>query len=282
MEILNVILKRYINFSLLELSLFFLFGLGLNYIIQIPNVISSLNLLFKQRDISSFPVNLFFTIFWFLSFLILRKILSALLSFIGSFRKYSFKSNHWPNRWEYQGNPRLGEDDNSLHITDSNSGCILKHCLWKNVEISFDCVFQEEKDGTLGIIFRAQNLSDYLMVQINNKVKKITPHIRMEGFWETIEQPEYDTLLEANVSFNVVLRTINENVKLFINGDQKLDWNIPTNSDIRSLNTNKNFTDTIVPKIDFRKSYGRIGFRAFPSESAILKNLTVKRLPNFL
>lgn len=285
MEILNAILKRYINFSLLELSLFSLFGLVIYYILQIPSFLPFLDSASGQKDINNFPANAFFIIFWFLLFFLAKKVVDSIFRYIFSFRKYNFRSEDWPSKWEYQGNIRLWEsEENSLYITDSNSGCILNHYYWKNLEISFECMFPETADDqTLGIIFRAKSLSDYLMIQINDKEKQIVPHIRMEGRWETPRQPKYDLTFEKNVFFNVRLRILNEKVELFINGNSYLDWIIPTNSDIVLVtNESQHRSDTIVPKIDFRKSYGRIGFRAYQGENAVVKNLSVRRIAGIL
>ena len=279
MEIINAILKKYINFSLLEIFFFSLFGLGFYYIVQMSSFLPFLNSASQQKDINSFPANAFFLLSWFLLFLIIKRGIEFIYKFFSSFRKYNFKSDDWPKKWEYQGNIRLCEsEEDSLYITDSNSGCILKYHYWKNLEIKFQCKFPEGEDNQiLGIIFRAKNLSDFLMVQINNKDKKITPHIRMEGVWETIDGPNINTELERNVFFDVVLKVLNERVELFINNNRELNWFVATNSDI--VLTKKDDTEnTIVPNIDFRKIYGRIGFRAYYNEGAIVKNLSVKRI----
>ncbi len=285
MEILNSVIKRHVNFSLLELFLFSLSGLGLYYIVQISSFLPFLNSASTQKGMSSFPFNVFFILFWFLLFLIAKRVIESIFKFSTSLKKYKFKSNDWPNKWDYQGNIRLWEnEDNSLYITDSNSGCILKHHYWKNLEMSFKLMFpQGTDDQTLGIIFRAKSLSDYLMVQINDKSKQIVPHIRMEGNWETTRQVTYNKIFEKNIFFKVKLKILNEKVELFIEDDKMLDWNIPTNSDLTSGDKdNKRYSDTIVPTIGFRKNYGRIGFRAYQGENAVVKNLSVKRMPSIL
>lgn len=285
MEILNAILRRYINLSLLEIFLFLSLGVVLYYILSIFSLFVFLNKSSDQSEFSNFIVSIFFILFWFLVFLVGKGVIQDIFKFVSSFKEYNFKSKHWPREWEYQGNIRLGDEHDSLLIIDSNSGCILKNNYWKNLEINFKCKFPAGSDDqTLGIIFRAKSLSDYLMIQINNKMKKIIPHIRMEGGWETTRHTTYDinTVLERNVFFNVKLMILNENVELFINGDRKLDWCIPTHSDLQSVKKIDNLEDVVVPKIDFRKIYGRIGFRAYQGESAVIKKLSIKRIPNIL
>lgn len=280
MELLNSALKKYINLSILEILLFSLSGLAIFYIFEIPTFLPFLNNSSGVKDLSSFPNNLFFLLFWLLIFLLGKRVLTGIFKFVFSFKSYKFKSKDWPNNWIYQGNIRLWEEDNNfLYVTDSNSGGILKHHYWKNLEINFECMFPPGSDDqTIGIIFRAKSLSDYLMVQINDKEKQIVPHVRMEGRWETPRRPKYEMSFERNNFFDVKLRIINEKVELFIRGTKLLDWNIPTNSDLTSADKEKRHVDTIVPIIDFRQSYGMIGFRAYQGEGGVIKNLSVKRI----
>jgi 3-keto-disaccharide hydrolase len=284
MEILNSFLKK-LNLSGLEIFSFIALGLGFLKALHAPALLPYLNSYSQNRDLNTFPYNVFFVFLWLLFFLVGKRLAQGILKFLSSFLKYSFRSDSWPKEWEYQGNIRLGDEENFLLVTDSNSGCILKNHYWKNFEMEFKCKFPTGTDDqTLGIIFRAQSLSDYLMIQINNKVKKIVPHIRTEGKWETMRLSTYDikTTFRENVVFDVILRVLNEKVELFINGNQQLDWNIPTNSDLNSSNPDKRHSDTIVPRIEFRNSYGKIGFRAYQGESAMIKDLSVKRIPGFI
>ncbi|MDO8269693.1 MAG: hypothetical protein Q7T54_03420 [Candidatus Levybacteria bacterium] len=278
MEIINGALKKYINLSILEIFLFSISGTVFFYILK--NLI--LPTVHLKVEMESFPVNLLFLLFWFLIFILGKRLFQGFYKFAASFIPYTFKSKDWSKQWDHQGNIRLWEnEDNALYVTDSNSGCILKRHYWKNLEMSFLCKFPTGTDDqTVGIIFRAKSLSDYLMVQINDKGKMIVPHIRMEGNWETTRQPNYALNFEKDVYFDVILRVIDEKVELFINGNTMLKWTIPTNSDLTSADKNEKYEDTIVPAIDFRKGYGRIGFRAFQGENAVIKNLKVKRLPS--
>ncbi len=88
--------------------------------------------------------------------------------------------------------------------------------------------------------------------------------------------------LDKDTFYKVYLKVLNDHVELFIDGTKELDWLIPTNSDIKLHDEKKGFEDTIVPKIDFRKIYGRVGFRAYGNEGAIINELSIKRLPYFL
>lgn len=164
MEFLNEIFKK-LNLSTLGFTSFTLLGLILYKILQIPTFISFINRFYLQSDLNAFPNNLLFILIWFLIFLTLEKGLFGLFKFLSSFLKYEFNSNDWPKKWEYQGNIRLGNDENSLLITDSNSGCILKNHYWKNLEINFECKFpMGQDDQTFGIIFRAKPANHFVTI----------------------------------------------------------------------------------------------------------------------
>lgn len=234
--------------------------------------------------LDSFPNNVFFILLWILIFLLIKRALSFSIKFLISFKTYKLQDEDFPKEWEYQGNIRLDVDGKSLIIADSNSGCILKNRYWKNLEISFKCIFPEADDAILGIIFRARSLADYLMIQINGKMNYINPHIRIEGKWETARLGTYPIAkpIQRNVTYKIKLRVVNRNAELFIDNEKQMDWNIPTNSEISSVLPKENLQDTFVPKIDFRNKYGKIGFRAYQGEQAIISNLRIRRIANII
>ena len=285
MEFLTGVLKKYVNLSLWEIFLFSLLGLILFQTFQTPTFLSFLHNYSYQKELDSFPFNAFFILIWFLAYFIIKKIIQSIFKYIFSFFSYAFKTKDWPRKWEYQGNIRLADAENSLLVTDSNSGCLLKNHYWKNFELSFDCMFPTNNDDqTLGIAFRAKSLSDYLMIQINGNEKEIVPHIRMEGNWETPRRWTYKltTTLDRNVFYKVKLNVVNKKVELYMDNNKLLDWNIPTHSDLILAKSTDKHEESFVPRIDFSDSYGRIGFRAYQGECAVIKNLYVKRIASIL
>lgn len=284
MELANDLLKRYFNFSIFNIFLFLLFGFGIYFIFQLPFI----NSIFYEHDIDKFPLNLFFILIWFLLFFLIKKAFEGSYKFALSFRRYDFHSSDWPDKWDNQGNNRIYEtEENALYVTDSNSGCILKNYYWKNFEMNFKCKFPLGCDNIIvGIIFRAVKLSDYFMVQINNKgdQKKINPHVRINGVWEMIDGgPSLNINIERDIYYNFNLKVLNQRVELFIDNSKQLDWFLPTNSEIDLKDsTNDKGKDAFVPRIDFKEEYGRVGFRAYGNEGAIIKDLSIKRLPSFL
>lgn len=65
--------------------------------------------------------------------------------------------------WEFQGSLKI-QPYRSLEITSSNSGALIKRPLYKDFTMSFKTVIQN--GGGLAILFRAQDLENYLMLQI--------------------------------------------------------------------------------------------------------------------
>ena len=280
MDFLNQFFKN-ISLSILDLFLFLLLGIAVSNAFPLVSQTNP----YLRLNLNSFPDNIFFILLWILIFLLIKNVLSFSLKFLLSFKTYKFDGEDFPKKWEYQGNIRLDADKKSLIVTDSNSGCILKNHYWKNLEISFKCIFPEVDDATLGIIFRARSLSNYLMIQVNGKENYINPHIRIEGKWETARQGTYpiSNPILRNNSYRIKLRAVNQNVELFINNEKQIDWDIPTNSDISSVKiAEKDLESAFVPKIDFRNKYGKIGFRAYQGERAIISNLIVKRIANII
>ena len=190
MEIFNSTLKGYTRFSIKEVVIFALWGLLLFYLSTQPGFTRELSRFFPRQELKDFPSNIFFVLVWFFSYLFFKKMGISIGKYLFSFRRYNFNSKNWPKGWEYQGNVRPWDEENTLYITDSNSGCLLRRHFWKNLEMNFQFKFLNGGDNPiLGIILRAKNLSDYLMVQINCPDNKIIPHVRIDGIWETIDGP---------------------------------------------------------------------------------------------
>ncbi len=65
------------------------------------------------------------------------------------------------DKWIYQGSLKK---NSQLETTSSFSGCLIKKPLFKDFDMSFN--LKIENGGRFGIIFRAQDLENYLMLQI--------------------------------------------------------------------------------------------------------------------
>lgn len=193
------------------------------------------------------------------------------------------------HKWIYQGSLNIRD---SLEITSSNSGCLIRDNFYKDFTLS--CKLKIINGGGVGIIFRAQDLENYLMLQIGlqdeNKEKDIkdgqialTPHIRFLGNFETYNIQNHEPFYDTKKAFNsdgekIWLSVKNLEVLLKIK-EKEFRWNIPTNTEVNIIQyANQAIYDSHNPKIWFRNHYGKIGFRAFGLERAIISNLRVEKL----
>ncbi len=235
------------------------------------------------------------------------------------FRKID--SNNFSKSWILQGSPSL--DKEGLVFTNSNSGCLIrprfpwiftKHFMkWGNfrsrIEVEFPEVFQEvsiwsepilsgngyikelhnvreEFRKVLGVIFCAQSLEDYYMIEIwkVNDILSIRPHVRMLGNWDAPihNSPLTFTLKPKQSSVNLELAVENAVAKLRVNKSDFFEWALPTKFEanlIQHAKTSKSDTDlgdAAIVDIPFRNKPGMFGFRNYGNELAIVKKLTIK------
>jgi hypothetical protein len=85
--------------------------------------------------------------------------------------------------WIGEGTFEYDRINNCYIITNAAYGCIFSKCFdWSDYLMSFDFRII---DDCIGAVFRAQNLSNYLMLQIG--VDKINPHIKVNGAWKVVD-----------------------------------------------------------------------------------------------
>lgn len=211
------------------------------------------------------------------------------------------------SEWIFQGSLNFIGD--SLEITASDSGGLIKDYLYKNFLMTFN--LKIVNGGRAGIIFRAQDLENYLMLQIvlqdgfkfpdgsvGTRIYDIVPHIRFLGSWETFNitpEPYHSTrlkyicekglLINLEVKDYMAILTIKSN-----NETEEFRWNIPTHTELniyRQQVASEESSDItkidpldgkFVPKIWFRDRHGRIGFRAYAWEKAVVSDLKIKKI----
>lgn len=207
-------------------------------------------------------------------------------------------------RWLYQGALIIQDNQSgkSLSITSSNSGALVKDYLYKNFKLS--CKVRIENGGGIGIVFRAQDLENYLMLQIGiwDDINKkwgdkivVTPHLRFLGNFETfnIDKREpffyfnnlgYKNLTSKELLVN--LKVFDDKAILEVNGES-FTWNIPTHVEPNLIQKPGNLTSQDSQKqldfesksaLWFRRRYGMVGFRAYGLEKARITNLSVEKL----
>lgn len=256
-------------------------------------------------------VNTFF-MRWFLPVRVWQNI-NKFVNKLG-FLFYKLNAKKWPSEWLLQGGIRMDTSQNNnsspaLVVSYSNSGSLLKDSFlslpkrWKNFEMSFDLYFpyltvgEDNKQETraLGIIFRAQDLENYYMIQLRAWCKNscnvlLKPHVRILGNWEVFDIKEEDLLALTKFDsvtdpLHVTLRVngLFADVYIRAHGDSEdiniYRWALPSNTEVNTVqhpgNNNDPSNSGFVPKISFRECYGMVGFRAYPGEISIIRNLKI-------
>lgn len=224
---------------------------------------------------------------WILSFFFLK----AISNFLKRGVKYSFNPSDWPKKWIFHGLNNIQTNSNTLVIKHSGSGCLLKDYLWKNFEMTFEMKFFSQEDiqppdnihdESMGIIFRANNLDTYFMLEIYIKDNDfyIKPHVRTDGIWEIVDIKNIGAI-SVNDYLNVKLNVQDRTVTLFINDRKIYEWFLPTHTEKNAPDPSAIKTQSeakTVPAIPFITSYGMVGFRANWFQGVIIKNLYIKTL----
>jgi len=240
----------------------------------------------------SWPVLKLFV--WVIIFLFVKRWIDLLIEFFfkrGS--NYEFSFQDWPQKWIFQGgNKVVDENPPRLVIEQSNSGCLLSKYVWRDFEMNFEM----RSANLFGILFRAQNLESYFMLQMQcNPILKIAPHVRIFGNWDVIEANEIFPRMgiDSNQFYRVRLRVQEGTAKIYIEERLVYTWILPTHAELL-LRQHGNASDQNpgqpqveltelgnVPKVLFRNKFGMVGFRAFWREKADIKNLQIKSLERF-
>lgn len=245
-----------------------------------------------NRDSWPIPFVLVMVLSWAFTFIVFRELFDRFKNYVKKGNSYSFTRNSWYTGWIYNGKTKvLDGDPLVLQVNSSRAGCLLSKFIWKNFEMKFDVWFMER--GIIGIIFRAEDLDNYFMLQLRRKTDSIVivPHVRYSGMWEVMSQ---DALGKHNnsKSLAVTLQVKDARITLTIDGVGKYLWNLPTHVDVNHIengvsnNQNKNSASenefaakvTGLPKIQFRDTFGMVGFRAHLDEGANIENLTIKAI----
>lgn len=194
--------------------------------------------------------------------------------------KYADKEN-----WFGSGKFEFDKTNNAYVVADTDAGYIYaKTLLWKDYYLKLEFKILNK---CLGVVVRANNLSNYVMLQIRKDA--IRPHIRANGGWipyetnvtgltyeKDIKDGEWD-LLEARVKGEDIEIIIRSKSSIVINKH----WKIPSGKITvpiydKSDEQRKNMTHImdVVASYD----YGSFGFRNGHGERALVKDLLVKNI----
>lgn len=236
------------------------------------------------------------------------------------------------NNVDFQG--RVEKDVKEFSVTSSGSGMLLKH-YFQNLLVEFKFKFEVDKknkspwketlestdagdkyitkNNFLGFIFRARDFDNYFMLSIGTKhfsktigevsqksltgekYLMITPHIRVGGAWDILNEQRYlfsDIPNFKVTGYNQTVLQIRDNLlELWVIKPQdKIEkcverpkdqpdfvWRIPSYYLINwGQKSSESPGDS--SKIPFSKSIGRIGFRAYGKERFLIKDLSFSKI----
>lgn len=183
--------------------------------------------------------------------------------------------------WVGRGVFKFIRNENAYEITNSSVGFIYpKTSLWD--DYYFECDFKILKTS-LGLIFRAQNLSNCVMIQVFSN--KIRSHLRINGEWIVYEENQIGANLNNDTWYRVQAYCEKRKIRIKISDDGKslMDRHIliPDNIAVvvrqeQTKNNEPKETIRQVLNVDF--DFGSFGLRNFGHESALVKNIYVEKL----
>ena len=183
--------------------------------------------------------------------------------------------------WVGRGAFKFIKNEMCYEITGSSVGFIYpKTALWDDYVL--ECDFKIIKTS-LGVIFRAQNLSNCVMIQLFND--RIKSHLRVNGEWIVYGDDKTSTNLGVDNWYK--LKAYCEKRKIRINifsGESELlDRHITIPDTIAVVvkqepSESKESKDEIKQILNIDFDFGSIGFRNFGNESALVKNVFMEKL----
>jgi hypothetical protein len=204
-----------------------------------------------------------------------------------SFYYIAFNQREDKDDWIGKGSFEYVRAFNCFSITNSEAGYIYSKCLnWEDYKFSFDFKIQ---NSCLGIILRAVNLSNYIMLQINPK--GILPHLRINGAWNVRTDEANKLMFNESLNIDKWYRasiTCDKNcINISIICDQQLifqrEWIVPEGSIIfqfAPVQPNLAIENVVQHGLPFpiNLEYGSVGFRNDGIEKAMIKNSLIKKI----
>lgn len=293
------------RFVIVDVLILLALGAGLLYVGEFIRTRTLFNPLLKYGFITNSSETIRIATF-FLLLVLLFGLVKLFLEKIKNDRllkdyKYKFKHSDWPSKWIFNGKTETLPSIDQLYIKSSRAGCLLKTHLWKNFRMTFEMKFEPSLMQYVGIVFRADDLDNYFMLEIfrdhlgssdgkQSWKSGIKPHVRYKGGWEMI-YPEFYNQFDFSDFEPIVLEVQDDTVTLFYKQQPIFKWILPTHVDVNHIEAgvkqkeNSEKKDIIgkdvarnVQEIPFRLNYGMVGFRAYPGQGAIIRNLKVEPL----
>ncbi len=192
--------------------------------------------------------------------------------FMGGF-KDNFKG-HLQSNWDFEGQWRIPEKGTLLVTGPQDAGGITKVGVqWENYTFSFKARIIRD---CLGVVVRAQDLSNYYMFQI--RIDSIRMHRRaaIPMISKEIEQQEQPTSQMQLIKFNIGWQIFDPPTPLNRTLNGWFDFRITVRGESVLIYIDDNLalqTDSFL-----KIPTGKVGFRNYGSEEALVKNVKVTLL----
>lgn len=199
---------------------------------------------------------------------------------------YSDKEN-----WFGAGKFEFDKTNNAYLIADSDAGYIYSKCLlWGDYLLSGEFKMLNK---CLGVILRATDLSNYIMLQINKQDKGIRPHIRANGGWIPYEVKATGLAFEDGKDikdgkwYKFEFKVKGDLVEICIFNEKEIlinkSWRITSGRvsiPVYEKKDDERKSSTHILDIIASYDYGTFGFRNGHGERALIRNLLIKNINN--
>jgi len=200
-------------------------------------------------------------------------------------RSFIFSSLTWrrdKSPWIGYGEFELFNAQKSFVLTNADPGYIHSGCLtWTDYQFNFDFKIANK---CLGVIVRAVNLSNRVMLQITST--GIRPHIWINGGWNVWESKDVKLSFNEELSLdrwyrcrvtcekdNIIIRLCYKKKTIF----DRL-WTIPKGSLDFIFKVREEEGKTVKFPFPINLEYGSVGFRNWMDEKAFVKNVLINKL----
>lgn len=246
-----------------------------------------------SQDYSPLLLQIIRLVVWLLVLLLTNGLRGYLGRILWITKYYRFNYQDWPYEWMFNGNPEVKSKLSELCIKSTRAGTLLKY-QWKNFEMTFQCKFVEGRNNNFGIVFKAQDLANYFMLEVIDRDADtfIKPHVRYDACWEVMELKTIGKIDFSDYQ-NVLVQVRNDTVILKIERRLVEQWILPTHVDINHIESGKlpkpnekeganellqPASQFLIPEIPFRLARGMVGFRANLVQGVIIKDLEIRAL----
>ncbi len=183
--------------------------------------------------------------------------------------------------WVGRGTFKYVRNEHAYEITNSSVGFIYpKTSLWDDYYFEGDFKILKV---SLGLIFRAQNLSNCVMIQIFSD--RIKSHLRMNGEWIVYSDEKTGINLSNDSWYKVQAYCEKRKIRIKISYKDKdlIDRHIEIPNSIavvvrQEASKSNSSQDEIKQVLNVDFDFGSFGLRNFGNESALVKNVYVEKL----